>query len=121
MESSREAPTPTRIVQQGPRELLIGWSDGLEHVYDVRELRLACACAVCVDEWSGEARLDASTVPDDVHPQQIKTVGRYALQFDWSDGHDSGIYPFARLRALGEGELADRIRTQSLGTRGGER
>ena len=104
MESAANAPTPARIAQKGPRELLIEWSDGVEHVYDVRDLRLACACAVCIDEWSGEARLDPSGVPEDVHPREIKAVGRYALQFVWSDGHDTGIYPFARLRALGEGE-----------------
>ncbi|MGE4650242.1 MAG: DUF971 domain-containing protein [Myxococcota bacterium] len=103
-----EAPTPTRIAQKGPRGLLIEWSDGVDHVYDVRDLRLACGCAVCVDEWSGEARLDASSVPEDVHPLHIKVVGRYALHFDWSDGHDSGIYPFARLRGLGEGDAARR-------------
>ena len=60
----------------------------------------ACACARCVDEWSGAATLDPSTVPADVHPLQIRNVGRYAIQIDWSDGHDSGIYPFRRLREL---------------------
>ena len=96
------APTPTRIAQKGPRELGISWSDGVESVYEVRGLRLACACAVCVDEWTGVDRLDPTTVPDDVHPLNIRPVGRYALQIDWSDGHDSGIYPFARLRALAD-------------------
>jgi len=40
-------------------------------------------------------------VPADVHPLQIRPVGRYAIQIDWSDGHQSGIYPFRRLRGLG--------------------
>ena len=40
-------------------------------------------------------------MPADVHPTQIRPVGRYALQIAWSDGHDSGIYPFERLRELG--------------------
>jgi ATP-binding protein involved in chromosome partitioning len=93
-------PVPTRIEQQGPRELAITWSDGAHCVYPVRELRLACACASCVDEWSGQARLDPETVPADVHPVQIRPVGRYAIQIDWSDGHDTGIYPFRRLLDL---------------------
>ncbi len=92
--------TPARIFQHGPRELAIDWQDGRKSVYDVRALRLACGCASCVDEWTGENRLDPSAVPDDVHPLRIDPVGRYAIQIEWSDGHSSGIYPFRRLREL---------------------
>jgi DUF971 family protein len=92
--------TPVAIRQQGARALAITWADGAESVYDVRALRLSCGCAVCVDEWTGEGRLDPSRVPQDVHPLRIQSVGRYAIQIAWSDGHDTGIYPFARLREL---------------------
>ena len=95
--------TPARIAQQDARTLAIRWADGTESAYDVRALRLACACAQCVDEWSGEGRLDPAAVPDDVHPLRIEGVGRYAIQIVWSDGHASGIYPFRRLRELGSG------------------
>ena len=94
--------TPTAIEQDGPRRLAIAWADGTRSLYDVRGLRLACGCAHCVDEWTGEAQLDAADVPEDVHPTKIHPVGRYAIQITWSDGHDSGIYPYARLRELGE-------------------
>lgn len=94
--------TPTRIAQQGPRNLAIAWADGAESVFDVRVLRMACACAECVDEWSGQPRLDPASVPPDVHPVRIQPVGRYAIQIEWSDGHASGIYPFQRLRELSE-------------------
>src|SRR5512143_1162954 len=93
-------PTPTSIAQQGPRSLAIGWSDGHRRAYDVRALRLARGCAQCVDEWTGEDRLDDAAVPLDVAPVRIQSVGRYAIQIDWSDGHTTGIYPFRRLRAL---------------------
>lgn len=93
--------TPRKIRQTGPRELAIVWADGHESHYDVRDLRLACACAHCINEWTGESRLDPSSVPLDVHPVKIEGVGRYAIQIEWSDGHGSGIYTFARLRALG--------------------
>jgi ATP-binding protein involved in chromosome partitioning len=101
-EASSPAVVPARIEQRGPRALGITWADGAESVLDVRELRLACGCAQCVDEWSGAGRLDAASVPEDVHPLRIEGVGRYAIQIEWSDGHGSGIYPFRRLRALGD-------------------
>ena len=85
--------TPTRIAQQGPRNLAIAWGDGAE---------MACACAECVDEWSGQPRLDPAAVPADVCPVRIQPVGRYAIQIEWSDGHASGVYPFRRLRELSE-------------------
>ena len=39
-------------------------------------------------------------VPLDVKPIRLSPVGRYALQFEWSDGHDSGIYTYEYLREL---------------------
>ena len=99
---SSEIDTPTRIQQHDPRTLSIVWADGAESLIDVRALRLACGCAHCVDEWSGEALLDAEAVPDDVAPIGIQSVGRYAIQIEWSDGHAAGIYPFERLRRLAD-------------------
>lgn len=100
MTATDRSKTPAAIRQHGPRALGITWADGHESTYDVRALRLACACAVCVDEWTGAERLDPGSVPADVRPLKLVPVGRYAVQIDWSDGHASGIYPFDRLRAL---------------------
>ena len=94
--------TPTAIRQDGPRALAITWADGHESRLDVRALRLACGCAHCVDEWTGEALLAPESVPADVAPRAIHSVGRYAIQIEWSDGHQSGIYPFERLRGLAD-------------------
>lgn len=91
---------PTAIGQEGPRTLAVTWADGHQSRYDVRALRLACGCAECIDEWTGAERLDEDAVPADVHPLRVAPVGRYAVQIVWSDGHESGIYPFRRLRAL---------------------
>jgi DUF971 family protein len=33
-------------------------------------------------------------------------VGGYAFQPTWNDGHDSGLYPFRLLRAVGESDHA---------------
>ena len=92
--------TPTEIRQAGSDRLAIQWSDGAASEYGVRKLRLACACAHCIDEWTGTAILEPKSVPDDVHPVQIASVGRYGIRIDWSDGHTAGIYSFRRLREL---------------------
>jgi ATP-binding protein involved in chromosome partitioning len=102
---------PSKIEQRDARTLSILWSDGVESLFDVRALRLACGCANCVDEWSGEALLAADGVPIDVAPIGIESVGRYAIQINWSDGHNTGIYPFERLR-----ELADSGRLEEATT-----
>jgi ATP-binding protein involved in chromosome partitioning len=92
--------TATEIRQAGPDRLAIRWSDGAASEYPVRELRLACACAHCIDEWTGAAILEPGSVPEDVRPIQIAPVGRYGIRIDWSDGHTAGIYSFRRLREL---------------------
>ncbi len=91
---------PTEIKQAGPEELQICWSDGHTSVYPVAYLRRNCRCASCLDEWSGKPILDPKDVPDDVKPRAVKRVGRYAVHFDWSDGHTTGIYTFEHLRDL---------------------
>ena len=78
----------------------IVWDDKHVSRFPSRDLRLNCPCAVCVEEWTGKKLLDSSSVPLDIVPTEVTAVGRYALQFYWSDKHRSGIYPFALLRDL---------------------
>jgi ATP-binding protein involved in chromosome partitioning len=93
-------PTPVSIAQAGPDTLRIVWQDGHESLYPVRLVRLACRCAHCIDERTGQPLLRPDSVPADVRPLRINAVGRYALAFAWSDGHDTGIYTFENLREL---------------------
>jgi ATP-binding protein involved in chromosome partitioning len=102
MDDSSAHYTPTEIRQNGEKQLSIRWTDGAHSDFDVRQLRLACACAHCIDEWSGEQRLDPATVAADIHPVQIRSVGRYAIGIEWSDGHSTGIYSFKQLRELSD-------------------
>ena len=78
----------------------IEWSDGHQGVYPIRYLRLHCPCAGCTDEWTGELKLKPDTVPLLIMLKDIEPVGRYALRFLWSDGHDTGIYTFSNLRKM---------------------
>jgi ATP-binding protein involved in chromosome partitioning len=78
----------------------IQWDDA-GHVgrFAARDLRLACACAECVEEMSGRPMLDPARVPANVYAGAVKLVGAYAVHFTWSDGHSTGIYPWERLKA----------------------
>jgi DUF971 family protein len=59
-----------------------------------RELRCACKCAACIDEFTGALVLQKDKVPADVKPTTIAPQGNYAVAVTWSDGHKSSIYPF---------------------------
>lgn len=82
------------------RRLRIRWRDGHVSEYEPLFLRLNCPCAACVEEMTGRPLLDPKSVGPDVYPLEIDYVGRYALRFQWSDGHSTGIYPFEMLRAI---------------------
>lgn len=88
--------------QRDARTLSMLWEDGHRDDFDVRDLRLACHCALCIEEMSGRKLLDPKTVRPDVSPRVISSIGNYAIGIDWSDGHNSGIYSFDHLRSLGE-------------------
>lgn len=95
-----EKQIPREIGRANQYDVKIRWQDGHESVYPARELRLACPCAGCVDEVTGQLRLVASSVSQNVHPLKIDLIGRYAMSIQWSDGHNTGIYAFDRLRKM---------------------
>ena len=101
MAAPRYTPEEIGPTEDGTR-LRIRWKDGRVDEYEPRTLRLACPCAGCVEEMTGRPVLVPEMVPEDVYPEAIHYVGRYALQFVWSDRHTTGIYPFEYLRRLGE-------------------
>ena len=84
--------------------LALDWGDGVRSEFEPRHLRLNCPCAGCVDEMTGVRTLTPEQVPEGIYPTAIHYVGRYALQFVWSDGHNTGIYPFEYLRRLWDEE-----------------
>jgi len=96
----RQAIEPTEISQESNTLLRIAWADGRACEYEAASLRRACPCAQCVDEWTGERTLKPQAVAEDIEIGDLSIVGRYALNFRWSDGHETGIYSFQYLRDL---------------------
>jgi DUF971 family protein len=93
---------PREIKQEGDAGLRITWADDCVCHYTAAELRRACPCAQCVNEWTGQRVLKSEAVSEELIISDISIVGRYALNFHWSDGHDTGIYSFRYLRELGD-------------------
>jgi DUF971 family protein len=93
---------PVEIIEESDSELTIVWSDDAETLYRAADLRRACPCASCVNEWTGEKILKDESIADDISITHTSIVGRYALNFHFSDGHETGIFTFKYLRQLAE-------------------
>src|SRR5512137_264227 len=101
---------PTDIsVSTARREIRLLWKDGHESRYPFDLLRRECPCALCNDQRSKASApggLNLTVLsgpvlkPGEVQVKEASLVGRYAINFVWSDGHDSGIYAFDFLRAM---------------------
>jgi DUF971 family protein len=98
--AQRQAIEPREISQESESQLRITWADERICEYQAARLRRACPCAQCVNEWTGERTLKPEAIADEIQIKDVSIVGRYALNFRWSDGHDTGIYSFRYLRDL---------------------
>lgn len=91
---------PIQIVEESDSEVSIKWSDDTESRFTAAQLRRACPCAGCINEWTGEKMLDPAKISDDLTIKNIGLVGRYALNFQFSDDHETGIFSFKYLREV---------------------
>ena len=91
---------PLVIRRSDPARVDIEWSDGTKSGFTAPELRGLCPCAQCVSETTGKRLTFEEHVRPDVAIETARTVGNYALHFEWSDGHTTGIYSFDYLRRI---------------------
>ena len=95
----KRIPIPVKIdLDEGGSRVVVTWQDGRMLAHRAFELRAECPCAGCVDEVTGERTLRRENVDPGVRAVEVGRVGRYALRFQWSDGHNTGIYTYERLR-----------------------
>lgn len=86
-------------------EIAIKWADGVEGFVPAPVLRAASPSAAAQGEpdvfgriQGGEGKKDFS----DVTIRGWHIVGDYAVQFEFSDGHRTGLYSYELLRRLGD-------------------
>ncbi|WP_236625166.1 DUF971 domain-containing protein [Rhodopirellula sp. SWK7] len=105
--------SPTSIERIGETGIQITWSDGATTQWTAQQLRDACPCATC-REKHGKLHGDEDDAPSqpkliglpvlsaaEAQPTRIEAmqpVGTYAYNIAFSDGHNSGLFTFARLR-----------------------
>jgi DUF971 family protein len=91
-------------IQTIGNELAVKWDDGTEQFILLKQLRQACPCAGCKGELDILGNIyknpERPFAPNAFELVNIASVGGYAIQPVWADGHDTGIYSFEYLRLL---------------------
>ncbi len=95
---------PKQIKIFEKNKLFILWSDNKESKIDLEYLRKECPCASCKGETvlmkSYRSQRQSNESPEMYKIKNIQTVGGYAIQITWKDGHNTGIYTWEYLSQL---------------------
>jgi DUF971 family protein len=101
-------PTAVKVDVTGGSGMAIDWKDGHKSHYSFAWLREACPCALCDEARTKDGREPGQPAKPDplalpmfkpaVKPTETAGVGKYAIRFAWSDGHQHGIYSWEFLR-----------------------
>ncbi len=90
--------------------LLIKWDEYSESKITLKYLRDECPCANCKGETillkTYRPPKPTMLSPEMYKVQNIQSVGGYAIQVSWKDGHNTGIYSWDYLKKLSEDEAA---------------
>jgi DUF971 family protein len=96
---------PTDLQQIG-QELALKWDDGSESFIPLEKLRRHCPCAGCKGEMDVLGNVyknpDQPLAADAFRLIRISTVGGYAIQPLWADGHSSGLFSFDYLKRVAD-------------------
>jgi DUF971 family protein len=96
-------PLELKDVQLIGNELAMRWADGMESYLALERLRRACPCAMCGGEpavLGNISRPDVTYTSESFELAGWQLIGGYALQPQWRDGHNTGLYSFQYLRRL---------------------
>src|SRR5665213_630853 len=98
--TSKVTNRPKEVNTQDEKVTVITWEDGKISRYPNRYLRSMCPCDQCVNETTGQRMISIESIDPNVRLVSVSPVGRYALHFQWSDGHGTGLYSFDTLHKL---------------------
>jgi ATP-binding protein involved in chromosome partitioning len=94
-------PVKLKIVDK--KKLLINWNDGSEDLLQLRDLRKFCPCATCLAERERQSKMFIPLFSENqITAKSIKQVGNYAIQIEWNDGHNTGLYEYKFLKNFAE-------------------
>lgn len=96
---------PINVQLIGP-EVAIAWSDGTETYVSFEKLRAASPSAENIGERDILGNQYGGHGPKHFPGVTVtgwEQVGNYALRFDFSDGHRTGLYSYDYLRSLPSG------------------
>jgi DUF971 family protein len=92
-------PIPVAIeLHRKSRNLELRYADNENYLLDCEYLRVYSPSAEVRGHGAGQETLQVGKI--NVTITEIKSIGNYALQFTYSDGHNTGIYSWPYLHEL---------------------
>jgi len=103
---------PKTIKLNDKSALEIMWEDDTKSLIGLKYLRDECPCATCKGETvlfkTYRPPANKMITPEMYIIKNIETVGEYAIQVTWKDGHNTGIFTYEYLRELDKDQESDK-------------
>jgi len=103
---------PKTIKLKNKSMLEIVWEDESTSTITLKYLRDECPCATCKGETvllkTYRPPVKKMITPEMYMIKNIETVGEYAIQITWKDGHNTGIYTYEYLLELDKGQASEK-------------
>jgi DUF971 family protein len=103
---------PKTITIKEKSFLEIVWEDESLSSITLKYLRDECPCASCKGETvllrTYRPPVNKMKTPEMYLIKNIETVGEYAIQITWKDGHSTGIYTYEYLQELNKTQSTEK-------------
>lgn len=103
----RTEPVSVKVLLTTGEGVVVEWRDGHQSRYPFPYLRDQCPCASCRERRAQGQSVAGTRIKSDlpIYQEPVRAVtaepvGHYAVRFDFSDGHTTGIYSFNYFREI---------------------